>query len=169
MKSYGALLEGIDLERIGKNKALVYIIVRALHKIVFVLSVMLFIEFPSISIILFTQNTVLFLSYFVWVKPLQQNTSNLLVILEEVVNMFVNYHLFFFTEWTGFEVKSQAGNSIIFFMLFQLSLFALINLGLLLGKYSDKFSLKNLRYLKLRAKKQRRKFKKKRKNTYIKI
>ena len=139
MNKYGALLDGIDIERIGKTRALTAIIVRALNRLVFVLCVMFFLERPYFTIMFMTQNIVFYTIYITWAQPYNSKALNRRMILFEVINLYVVYHLYCFTEWTDFHQKIVVGNSIILFILAQTLVFLLIFVSGLMRKVSVRF------------------------------
>jgi hypothetical protein len=66
ISKYGALIEDLDLKRLGKRLTMLTICVRLYNKLVFALSIILFLDYPAITIILFCYNTTFYLMFILW-------------------------------------------------------------------------------------------------------
>ena len=122
---YGTLIKDLDVPRLGKKVTMLTIIVRVYHKLIFSLSIMLFLEYPTLTIIMFTINGMAYMMFMNWYQPFADLAGYRQVMFDEIVNLIVVYHLYCLTEYTDFDQKTITGESIIFFMALQTVVFVL--------------------------------------------
>jgi hypothetical protein len=130
LAKYGGLIEDLDLKRLGKFLTMLTICVRIYHKLLFSLSIMLFLDYPVLTVILFTYNGIFYLMFINWFQPFKEAAGFRQVMFDEVVNMIVVYHLYCLTEYTDSDQKELSGKSIIYFMGIQTAAFIIYVLSM---------------------------------------
>lgn len=137
MEKYGVLIGHIDLERLGKPITVVSIMIPQIRKLIFAAGIMIFLETPMFSIITFNYVIIFYVCFVVYFRVFDSKREQDIHIINELVLMVVNYHLFCFTSWIGIKEQSVVGNSIIYFVLGQTMCFMLAALHPIVKSIKD--------------------------------
>jgi hypothetical protein len=119
MDKYGVLLGHIDLERLGKPITVIAVMIPQLRKLIFAAGIMVFIETPMFSIITFNYVILFYMCFIEYFRVYDSKREQDIHIINEIVLLIVNYHLYCFTSWLDIKNQSLVGNSIIYFVLGQ--------------------------------------------------
>jgi hypothetical protein len=101
MEKYGVLLGHVDLERLGKTVTVISIMIPQIRKLIFAAGIMIFMQMPMFSIITFNYVILFYVCFIVYFQVFDSKREQDIHIINELVLMFVNYHLFCFTSWLG--------------------------------------------------------------------
>lgn len=104
MQKYGVLIEGMQLEKMGKTLTITTAVLYILRKLIVAVGLMSLLEYPVFTIFLFNFSSLFMVMFIVWVRPFEDPKLQRTRVVQEIVTMLINYTLFCFTDWVEFEI-----------------------------------------------------------------
>lgn len=100
---FGVLIQGINIEKMGKNLAIFTVVIRIIRKLIFIASIIVFINYPTFTIICFNFIIISSLTFDDWNHVQKDIWEQRKLIMDEYLLLLINYHLFCFTDWIEIE------------------------------------------------------------------
>lgn len=122
MERYGKLLEEIDTVRMGKKLSIATVIIYIVRKLAVAVSVVV-VEHPVFNIFMFNFSSLFVLMWIIYLEPFADSTFQKTRVMQELVIMGINYHLFCFTDWVDISRRTGIGNSCIYIIMIQTVVF----------------------------------------------
>lgn len=110
------------------------------RKLMFVVGIMVFLEFASFTIFNFNFNVLFFLMFILYMDIYKDAPTKWYAVFDECTLLIVNYCLFVFTDWGTVEQSAITGNVVIWIVSAYIVLFAM--------SFAFSFALVVVRYLK---------------------
>lgn len=139
-QTYGYLLAGFNLKKLGKTTAIFIPIFHMWKKAMACVALVVFLKFPSFAIMTFNQITLFSLIVEWWNWPLKDWFEQVQVIINEVSILLIVYTLFCLSEFTEVSVRMVlVGNSVLIIIFMNLIMFTSFYLWPSLNKLLHKF------------------------------
>lgn len=145
MNTYGSLIKGLRIRKIGVSVAIFTPIVDLLLNLMIAVSVTRLKDWPVLTIFIFNFLTLFTAGFVIYFQPNEERSDKLRANCNALTYLALNYHLFMFTDFVPFSFYPKIANSVIF--LVTLSFGFNILLTVLTAIHSLVFKLKKL-YLK---------------------
>lgn len=113
MAHYGRLLEEVDTRKLGKVLSIATVFIYIFRKFIVAFCVVS-VAHPVFNIFMFNFTSLFVLMWIVYLEPFTSLTFWRIRVIQELVTMGINYHLFCFTDWVSIERRVQIGNSVIY-------------------------------------------------------
>lgn len=117
IKTYGELLKGYDVSRIGKWGSVLIPTASLLRRLMMALVVVFLFDKPVFCVFAFNFILLAYMMVFTCYMPKQSLQDNILDIFNEITVLFVNYHLLCFTNFIDVETQIYVSNSVIILVL----------------------------------------------------
>ena len=112
MLYYGRLLEDLNTKKLGKTLSIATVFIYIIRKFIIAFCVVV-VEHPVFNIFMFNFTTLFVLMWIIYLQPFKSSTFQKIRVIQELVIMGINYHLFCFTDWVSIERRVEVGNSVI--------------------------------------------------------
>ena len=118
MKTYGALIEGLNIHRIGRKVTLITPIIDILMKLLIAVSVTRLVRWPTFTIFVFNFAILFQAQFQFYFTPQEDRFERFRACFNAVSFLVLNYHLFLFTKFTDQSTHPFIANSVIVLMCF---------------------------------------------------
>ena len=113
MKTYGTLIEGIRIDRVGRNITILTPILDILLKLIIAVSVTRLINWPVFTIFVFNFAILFSTVFILYFSPIENKIEQLRASFNALTFLLLNYHLFLFTRYTDQSMYPTVANSVI--------------------------------------------------------
>ena len=129
MVKYGALLQGLDFERLGKKVAIRISLVQFAKKIAIGLSVVSLANYPGIAVMVLVKVMLFDVCFILWYMPYVKRWDNIKAILNEFTLLLISYFQLCLSQFTSTGAKPTVGN----WLLILIGVSVLANLLIFIG------------------------------------
>lgn len=143
MRKYCAIIENLDLDRVGQNVTILTPLMDLFRRLSLALAVCICTNSPIFVIFVFNFSTLFYLMFILYFSPFKKRTEQIRAVVNELTILVVNYHIICMTDFVrSVHAQNKVGDSMIGVVILN----AIFNVYLSLKKPTRKVTLITKRY-----------------------
>ena len=113
METYGCLIKGLRLQRIGAAVTITTPIADLLLKLLIAVSITRLVNWPVFSIFVFNFAILMYTEFILYFAPFNDRIHQIQASFNSIFFLALNYHLFMFTKYNDATMLPKVANSVI--------------------------------------------------------